>query len=82
MPDTIVTDYFYGDESQQFTYFRIPRLLITSPRFRHLSVDAKLLYGMMLDRMSLSVKNEECIAYVLTASSRPQRRSSTYRPIY
>ena len=23
MPDTIVTDYFYGDESQQFTYFRI-----------------------------------------------------------
>ena len=58
MPDTIITDYFYGDESQQFTYFRIPRLLITSPRFRHLSVDAKLLYGMMLDRMSLSVKNE------------------------
>ncbi|MBO6302348.1 MAG: replication initiator protein A [Ruminiclostridium sp.] len=58
MPDTIITDYFYGDESQQFTYFRIPRLLITSPRFRHLSVEAKLLYGMMLDRMSLSVKNE------------------------
>ena len=58
MPDTIVTDYFYGDESQQFTYFRIPRLLITNPRFRHLSVEAKLLYGMMLDRMSLSVKNE------------------------
>ena len=58
MPDTIITDYFYGDESQQFTYFRIPRLLITSPRFKNLSVEAKLLYGMMLDRMSLSVKNE------------------------
>ena len=58
MPDTIITDYFYGDESQQFQYFRIPRLLITSPRFRSLSVEAKLLYGMMLDRMSLSVKNE------------------------
>ena len=58
MPDTIITDYFYGDESQQFQYFRIPRLLITSPRFRNLSVEAKLLYGMMLDRMSLSVKNE------------------------
>ena len=58
MPDPIITDYFYGDESQQFTYFRIPRLLITSPRFRNLSTDAKLLYGMMLDRMSLSVKNE------------------------
>ena len=58
MPDTIITDYFYGDESQQFQYFRIPRLLITSPRFRNLSVEAKLLYGMMLDRMSLSVKNK------------------------
>ena len=58
MPDTIITDYFYGDESQQFQYFRIPRLLITSPRFKSLSVEAKLLYGMMLDRMSLSVKNE------------------------
>jgi len=58
MPDTIITDYFYGDESQQFQYFRIPRLLITSPRFKSLSTDAKLLYGMMLDRMSLSVKNE------------------------
>ena len=58
MPNTIITDYFYGDESQQFQYFRIPRLLITSPRFKDLSVDAKLLYGMMLDRMSLSVKNE------------------------
>ncbi len=58
MPDTIITEYFYGDESQQFQYFRIPRLLITSPRFKNLSVEAKLLYGMMLDRMSLSVKNE------------------------
>ena len=40
MPDPIITDYFYGDESQQFTYFRIPRLLITSPRFRNLTTDA------------------------------------------
>ena len=45
-------------EAEEFTYFRIPRLLITSPRFRYLSTEAKLLYGMMLDRMSLSVKNE------------------------
>ena len=58
MPDTIITDYFYGDEAEQFIYFRIPRLLITGPRFKNLSTDAKLLYGMMLDRMSLSAKNE------------------------
>ena len=50
-------NYFYGDEAEQFTYFRIPRLLITVPRFKHLSTDAKLLYGMLLDRMGLSMKN-------------------------
>ena len=58
MPDIIVSDYFYGDEAMQFTYFRIPRQLITDPRFKHLSTDSKMLYGMLLDRMSLSVKNE------------------------
>ena len=57
MSEVILSDYFYGDESEQFIYFRIPRLLITSPRFKHLSTDAKLLYGMLLDRMSLSAKN-------------------------
>ena len=57
MSEIILSDYFYGDESEQFIYFRIPRLLITSPRFKHLSTDAKLLYGMLLDRMSLSAKN-------------------------
>ena len=44
MSEVILSDYFYGDESEQFIYFRIPRLLITSPRFKHLSTDAKLLY--------------------------------------
>ena len=68
MPDTIITEYFYGDESQQFQYFRIPRLLITSPRFKNLSVEAKLLYGMMLDRMSLSVKNEWYDDFLYSAS--------------
>lgn len=43
--EALITDYFYGDESEQFSYFRIPRLLITSPRFKGLSTDAKLLYG-------------------------------------
>ncbi len=50
--------YFYGDEAMQFSYFRIPRQLITHPRFKPLSSDAKLLYGMLLDRMGLSIKNE------------------------
>lgn len=58
MPDAFVSDYFYGDEAEQFIYFRIPRQLITNPRFKHLSTDSKLLYGMLLDRMGLSIKNE------------------------
>jgi len=58
MPDKAFSDYFYGDEATQFTYFRIPCQLITHPRFKHLSTGSKLLYGMLLDRMSQPIKNE------------------------
>lgn len=57
MPQTVNFDYFYGGESEQFSYYRIPRLLVTGSQFKNLSTDAKLLYGLMLDRMSLSAKN-------------------------
>ena len=50
--------YFYGHEAEQYAFYRIPKTLISDPRFRNISIDAKLLYGLMLDRMSLSVKNE------------------------
>lgn len=39
--------YFYGEESEQFSYFRIPRLLVRSKKFKTLSTDAKLLYGLI-----------------------------------
>ncbi len=58
MPEVIISDYFYGDEAEMFQYFRIPKQLITDERFKGVSTDAKLLYGMLLDRMSLSVKNQ------------------------
>ena len=51
-------DYYYGMEAEQFSFYRVPRLLIKDERFKKLSSDAKLLYGLMLDRMSLSIKNE------------------------
>ena len=57
MPEVILSDYFYGDESEEFVFFKIPRQLITNPKFKHVSTDAKLLYGMLLDRMSLSARN-------------------------
>lgn len=57
MPEVILPDYFYGDESEEFIYFKMPRQLITNPQFKQLSTDAKLLYGMLLDRMGLSARN-------------------------
>ena len=50
-------DFFYGSQSESFSFYRIPRLLITDPAFRHLSSGAKLLYGLLLDRMGLSAKS-------------------------
>ena len=50
-------DYFYGQSGELFSYFRIPKALFQDCRFRQLSTDAKTLYGILLDRMSLSVKN-------------------------
>ena len=50
-------DYYYGIEAEQFSFYRVPRLLIKDERFKGLSSDAKLLYGLMLDRMAMSMKN-------------------------
>ena len=50
-------DYFYGAEAEQFTFFRIPKVLFKDKRFKDMSTDAKLLYGLMLDRMGLSMRN-------------------------
>ena len=57
MPEIILSGFFCDDEVAQFTYFKMPRQLIDNPRFKSLSATAKLLYGMLLDRMSLSAKN-------------------------
>ncbi len=50
-------DYYYGAQAESFAFYRIPRILVTGQEFRHLSTDAKLLYGLMLDRMGLSMRN-------------------------
>ena len=51
-------DYFYGQAGELFSFFRIPKALFQEQRFQDLSTDAKTLYGILLDRMNLSVKNE------------------------
>ena len=53
----MMLDYFYGQSGELFSYFRIPKALFQDSRFRQLSTDARTLYGILLDRMSLSAKN-------------------------
>lgn len=50
-------DYFYGIEAEQYSFFRMPKILFQDERFAKISCEAKLLYGIMLDRMGLSKKN-------------------------
>ena len=51
-------EYFYGQQAESYTFYRIPKVMFTEERFKGLSCEAKVLYGLMLDRMSLSTKNE------------------------
>lgn len=57
--------YYYGHSGEQYAFFRIPKLLITDSRFDGVSSDAKLLYGLLLDRMELS--------YLCPERQEPQR---------
>ena len=66
---SIKFNYYYGKEAESFSFFRIPKLLFTDPTFSKLSSDAKVLYGILLDRMNLSMKNnwidEENKVYII-----------------
>ena len=52
-----MTNYFTGGQADLFSFYRLPKILFIDPRFRAISAEAKILYGLLLDRMSLSVKN-------------------------
>lgn len=51
-------EYYYGMEADQYSFYRVPKMLFTEACFQSLSCEAKILYGLMLDRMGLSVKNQ------------------------
>ena len=51
-------EYYYGTDAEQFNFFRLPKKLIRDKQFEQLSSDAKILYGVLLDRMTLSIKNK------------------------
>lgn len=50
--------YFYGSSADQYSFIRIPKLLITDNQFSELTIQAKMLYGLLLDRMAMSIKNK------------------------
>ena len=49
--------YHYGEEAESYSFYRVPKVLFTNTQFKSLSCEAKLLYGLLLDRMQLSIKN-------------------------
>ncbi len=51
-------DYFYVEQAEQFVFYRIPKILFSENRYKEMSTDAKLLYGLFLDRVALSIKNK------------------------
>lgn len=55
--------YFTLHDAEQFAFIRVPKELMTNPHFKSLSAESKLLYSVLLDRVSLSRKNnwvDEC----------------------
>ena len=57
MPSNLNLDYYYGNEAEQYSFYRIPKALLTDPRYKSVSIEAKVLYGLLLDRMGL----EDCV---------------------
>lgn len=62
-------NYFYGNSAELHSFYRIPKLLLTSDEYAGVSIEAKLLYGLILDRMEMTLKNkwidEENRVYIL-----------------
>ena len=52
-----MNDYFTADDAEEYSFYRIPKPLILNQDYRSVPVEAKMLYGLMLDRMGLSVRN-------------------------
>ena len=60
-------DYFHSGESDRFAFFRMPKILFTDPKFNKISTDSKVLYGLLLDRMDMSLS----LIHILTLPTTP-----------
>lgn len=70
-------DYFYENEVEEYSYINIPRVLMTRTAYKDLSSDAKVVYGILLDRLDLAVKygwiDDEGQAYIIYLQEELQR---------
>ena len=55
MTATAYLDYCYGDEVKIDSFCRLPRILVTNEFYRTVPAEIKILYGLMLDRVAMSV---------------------------
>ena len=78
-------DYYCGSQADQFSFIRIPRMLLTEDTFSSLTLQSKMLYSVLLDRMSLSMKNgwfdEENRVYIIYQISEIQADLGTSEQI-
>ena len=44
-------DYYYGSQADQFNFIKIPKIILLDKTFASLSIQAKMLYGVLLDRI-------------------------------
>ena len=76
-------DYFYGEQADQYTFYRVPKILIVDDFFQDLSTNAKLLYGLLLDRVSLSTSSgwfdEQGRVYIVQHHQKYSERYALWR---
>lgn len=51
-------NYYYGSQADQFSFIRIPRTLLIEKEFEDLPLEAKVLYGLLLDHLGIAYKNQ------------------------
>ena len=70
--------YFTAPDTEKFRFYRIPKLLFTDERYRPVSTDAKMLYGLLLDRLSLSEKTAGKTSVAGSTNISPSVRRRSY----
>lgn len=52
-----MNDFYKVSEAENYVFYKVPKALFTEGKYQSVSTDSKMLYGLLLDRMHLSVKN-------------------------